>query len=70
MSIRIVQQMQRIDFEKYLVVTKQDICLRILNIDYVILFKRLIMDCDGWPCRLRDDSANPRESELLFSAVF
>ena len=40
---------------------KQDICLRILNIDYVILFKRLIVDCDEWPCRRRtprDDSAN------------
>ena len=61
MFVRIVQQMKKIDFEKYLVDIKQDICLRILNIDYVILFKRLMVDCDGQCCRRstpRDDRAN------------
>ena len=39
MSVRIVQQMKRIDFEKYLVDIKQDNCMRIMSIDYVILLK-------------------------------
>ena len=39
MFVRIVQQMKRIDFEKYLVDIKQDDSMRIMSIDYVILFK-------------------------------
>ena len=39
MFVRIVRQMQRIDFEKYLVAMKQDDSMRIMNIDYVILLK-------------------------------
>ena len=36
MFVRIVQQMKRIDFEKYLVDIKQDDSMRIMSIDYVI----------------------------------
>ena len=36
MFVRIVQQMKRIDFEKYLVAIKQDDSMRIMSIDYVI----------------------------------
>ena len=39
MFVRIVRQMKRIDFEKYLFDIKQDDSMRIMNIDYVILLK-------------------------------
>ena len=39
MFVRIVRQMKRIDFEKYLFDIKQDDGMRIMNIDHVIFLK-------------------------------
>ena len=50
MFVRIVRQMKRIDFEKYLFDIKQDDSMRIMNIDHVIFLK-------GWWWTVMDDVA-------------